>query len=149
MRYHFEKPAIYRSNYGETYICDHPVYNRCTLFKIGDRGLAVIQQRYNPETKETRWTEIDPWLTDAIYLNPGFKDLFEMRSKQALNTATTNCPIPKSPSAQSSKKHTRNLIEKSTYSLYPTMTVRQVMWALKMKPLKREQWETVFDRRYI
>ena len=33
--------------------------------------------------------------------------------------------------------------------IYPTMTVRQLMWALKMKPLKRERWETVFDRREI
>lgn len=46
MRYHYEKPEIYVSNYGETYICDHPVYDRCTLFKSGDKGLAVIQQRF-------------------------------------------------------------------------------------------------------
>lgn len=38
--------------YGERYICNHPVYDRCTLFKIGDRGLAVIQQRFNAETKK-------------------------------------------------------------------------------------------------
>lgn len=37
--------------YGERYICNHPVYDRCTLFKIGDRGLAVIQQRFNAEIK--------------------------------------------------------------------------------------------------
>lgn len=123
MRYHFEKPDIYRTHYGETYICDHPVYNRCTLFRIGDKGLAVIQQRYNPETKETRWTEIDPWLTDAIYLHDGFKTLFDDRA----NSCSTGIET----------------------SFYPTMTVRQVMWALKMKPLKRERWETVFDRNPI
>jgi len=27
--------------------------------------------------------------------------------------------------------------------------VRQIMWALKMKPIKRERWETVFDRKEI
>ena len=51
MRYHYQKPDIYRSMYGETYICNHPVYNKCTLFRIGDNGLAVIQQRFNAETK--------------------------------------------------------------------------------------------------
>lgn len=129
MRYHYEKPRIYQSKYGKTHICDHPVYDRCTLFEIGDKKLAVIQQRYNPETKETRWTEIDPWLTDAIYLNPGFKNLFDKRSKTTTESSSDN--------------------ENFSNPLYPTMTVRQVMWALKMKPLKRERWETVFDRKLI
>ena len=30
-----------------------------------------------------------------------------------------------------------------------TVTVRQIMWALRMKPLKKERWETVFDRSLI
>lgn len=126
MRYHYEKPEIYRSNYGQLYICDHPVYDRCTLFKIGDRGLAVIQQRFDPETKETRWTEIDPWLTDAIYLNPGFKKFFDSRASCCRSQDTER-----------------------SQTTYFTVTVRQIMWALKMKPLKRERWETVFDRNPI
>lgn len=28
---------------------------------------------------------------------------------------------------------------------YPTVTIRQIMWALKMKPLPKQPWETVFD----
>lgn len=48
MRYHYEKPKVYLSMYGETYECYHPVYDRCTLFKMGKKGLAVIQQRYDP-----------------------------------------------------------------------------------------------------
>lgn len=119
MRYHYEKPPIYLSLYGETYICDHPVYSKCTLFKIGDKGLAVIQQRYNKDTKETWWEEIDPWLTDVLYLHPNFKKIFYDRSGECKD------------------------------GLYPTMTIRQLMWGLKMKPLKRERWETCFDRRYI
>ena len=51
MRYHYEKPTIYLSMYGKRYICNHPVYDSCTLFEIGDKGLAVIQQRYDAETK--------------------------------------------------------------------------------------------------
>lgn len=53
MRYHFEKPPIYLSMYGQRYRCDHPVYNSCTLFLVEERGLAVIQQRFDPETKAT------------------------------------------------------------------------------------------------
>lgn len=49
MRYHYKKPDIYLSMYGKLYICNHPVYDRCTLFTIGDKGLAVIQQRFNPD----------------------------------------------------------------------------------------------------
>lgn len=105
--------------YGITYECDHPVFSRCTLFKEGNKGIAVIQQRYNSDTKTTRWTEIDPWLTDIIYLNPGFKDLFKDRAGEAID------------------------------GIYPTVTVRQIMWALKMKPLPKERWETCFDRKNI
>lgn len=119
MRYHYEKPEIYISMYGESYACDHPVYSNCTLFRIKERGLAVIQQRFNEDTKSSSWGELDPWLTDDLYLNPKFKEFFDQRSGACTN------------------------------GLYPTVTVRQIMWALKMKPLPRERWETVFDRRDI
>lgn len=119
MRYHYEKPAIYLSRYGTTYICDHPVYNICTLFKVGDKGLGVIQQRYDEESKTTRWSEIDPWLTDGLYLHPKFKSFFEDRAGEC------------------------------TDGLYPTVTIRQIMWAFKMKPLPKQRWETCFDRRDI
>lgn len=119
MRYHYEKPKIYSSMYGESYECDHPVYKRCTLYRMDDKGLAVIQQRYNPRTKNTWWEEIDPWLTDTIYLHTGFLDFFENRAGINQN------------------------------GIFPTVTVRQIMWALKMKPIPRERWETCFDRREI
>lgn len=119
MRYHYEKPDMYVSMYGELYICDHPVYSRCTLYKEGEKGLAVIQQRYNPEEKSTTWTEIDPWLTDDLYLNKNFKQVFNERAGKSIN------------------------------GLYPTIAIRQLMWALKMKPLPRERWETVFDRKDV
>ncbi len=119
MRYHFQKPAIYLSMYGERYICEHPVYDCCTLFRIQEKGLAVIQQRFDEQTKCTWWGELDPWLTDALYLHPDFQEYFNERSGECKD------------------------------GLYPTVTVRQMMWALKMKPLKRERWETCFDRRSI
>jgi hypothetical protein len=116
MRYHYEKPTIYSSMYGDTYICDHPVYNKCTLYQIGDRGLAVIQQRYNKNNKTTHWGEIDPWLTDTLYLHMKFKEFFDKRSGECKD------------------------------GLYPTVTIRQIMWALKIKPISKERWETCFDR---
>lgn len=115
MRYHYEKPEIYLSMYGKRYFCDHPVYNVCTLFQIGNKGLAVIQQRYDPDTKYTFWTEVDAWLTNDLYLNPRFREYFEGRASAGKD------------------------------GLYPTVTIRQMMWALKMKPLKKERWETTFD----
>lgn len=62
MRYHYEKPKLYTTAYGSIYICNHPVYNSCTLFKEENKGLAVIQQRFDKHTKKTYWTEIDEWL---------------------------------------------------------------------------------------
>lgn len=119
MRYHHEKPSIYVSMYGQTHKCNHPVYNKCTLFKRNDIGLAIIQQRYEEGVKTTWWGEIDPWLTDILYLHPNFIEFFNSRAGKA------------------------------TDGLYPTVTIRQIMWALKMKPIKRERWETCFDRRNI
>lgn len=80
VRYHYEKPPIYFSKYGITYKCDHPVYSKCTLFKIDDKGLAVIQQRYDPKEKITKQGDIDLWLTDDLYLHKGFMDFFNDRS---------------------------------------------------------------------
>ena len=119
MRYHYEKPDIYLSRYGENYICRHPVYGRCTLYQSGKRGLAVIQQRFDKSTKRTWWDALDPWLTDDLYLHPKFKEYFNARAGEA------------------------------TDGLYPTVTIRQIMWALKLKPLPKQRWETCFDRRDI
>lgn len=118
MRWHIDSIEHYGSpKFGETYYCNHIVYNRCTLYKIGKRGLAVIQQRY--KNKLTYWTELDPWLCDMIFQNEKFVEYFDVRARECKN------------------------------GLYPTVTARQIMWALKMKPLQKAPWETVFDRRDI
>lgn len=119
MRYHYEKPKLFVSLYGELYFCDHPVYSRCTLYRSEEKGLAVIQQRYSPISKQTWWTEIDPWIANDIYLNIGFREYFNYQAG-----------FPEG-------------------DIFPTVTVRQIMWALKMKPIPKERWETVFDRRLI
>lgn len=117
MRYHYDKPSLYFTQYGETYRCDHPVYDECTLFRIGGLGLAVIQQRFEPNGKRTYWSSIDPWLIDELYLHEGFIALFRKYASEA-----------------------------NEKGLYPTLTVRQMMWRLKIKPLLRQKWETVFDK---
>lgn len=65
-------------------MCDHPVYNFCTLYMIRNKGLAVIQQRYDAETKTTWWTDIDDWLIDMIYLHEKFKDYFDKYSREKM-----------------------------------------------------------------
>lgn len=119
MRYHYEKPTIYSSIYGTIYTCNHPIYDRCTLFKINNKGLAVIQQRFDSDNKHTYWGEIDPWLTDELYLHINFEKFFNERAGECRD------------------------------GLYPTVTIRQIMWGLKMKPMPKERWETCFDRRRI
>lgn len=118
MRYHSEKPSTYSTMYGETYVCNHPVYDKCTLYLMGKQGLAVIQQRTDRK-KRTWWGEIEPWLTDLLYLHPKFKAYFDERAGECVD------------------------------GLYPTVTIRQIMWALKIKPIAKERWETCFDRRDI
>lgn len=101
------------------YQCNHPIYTRCTLYKIGQKGLAVIQQRYISDSKSTYWSEIEPWLVDYLYLNPKFKKFFDERAGECVE------------------------------GLYLTVSIRQIMWGLRVKPLKRERWETCFDRKNI
>ena len=116
MRYHFQPGTITSSVYAEVYTCDHPAYRKCTLYKEGTRGLAVVQQRYGVDSKKTWWTDIDAWLVDEIYMNENFKMVFDKYASEPRN------------------------------GLYPTLSIRQLMWRLRMKPLKKQPWETVFDK---
>ena len=117
MRYKYKRPDVYVSMYGELYSCNHPVYDRCTLYRIGDKGLAVIQQYCHK--KLTYWDAVEPCLTDKLYLQPKFLDFFEKYADSDVN------------------------------GLFPTVTIRQIMWALRLKPLPKERWETVFDHKPI
>lgn len=120
MRYHTSKPEYYkRPTHGRSYRYEHPVYSRGTLYFRDSKGLVIIQQRYDPASRRTWWNGIDPWLVEDIYEHDGFSEFFNRYAKT----------------------------ESDGY--FPTFTVRQVMWALRMKPLKKEPWETVFDRKPI
>lgn len=119
MGYHYEKPAIYLSKYGKIYTCSHPVYNKCTLFTIEEKGLSMIQQRFDPETKNHLVGLNRSLVNRHSILHPRFKEFFDNRAGECVN------------------------------GLYPTVTIRQIMWALKIEPIPRELWETFFDRRNI
>ena len=120
MRYYTEPSEEWTRYYGVTYRCNHPVYRTCTLYAEHGKGLCVIQQRFNEKSRATFWGPIDPWLTDRIYMHEGFREYFLEHAKQ-----------------------------KNQNGFYPTVTVRQLMWAIRMKPMKKERWETVFDRKEV
>lgn len=111
MKYYYQKPKEWVGA-GETYICNHPLYNYCTLFRNGKIGLAIVQERFNEKTKFRWWGTIDPWLAGDIYFNKNFRDVF-----------------------------LKNASECDENDIYPTLTVRKIMWMLRMKPLKKEVWE--------
>ena len=98
--------------YYKIYKCDHSVYSTCTLYFHKGKGLAIIQQRFNKRLKVTFWTSVDKDLAAEIAYHEKFYDYFMAEADFASD------------------------------GLYPTKTIRQVMWALKMKPLKKHPWET-------
>ena len=106
MRYYYEKFET------KMYNCDHPLYDTCTLYYKDDKGLAVVQQRYNSKMKIAYWSCIDSWLIYDICNREGFAEYFAQNSS-----------------------------EPDTDGLYPTVTVRKLMNALKMKPLRKNIWE--------
>lgn len=71
----------------------------------------MVQQKFDPDKKILYWDELDPWLANDIYLAPRFYEYFKSHSYVEIN------------------------------GLYPIVTVRKLMWALRMKPLKKEIWE--------
>nr|DAH12852.1 MAG TPA: hypothetical protein [Caudoviricetes sp.] len=111
MRYFYEKPETFRRTRGFTYTCSAQLYSKCTLYKQGDKGLGVIQQRFNPKLKIFWWGPVDPWLVDDVANADGFESYFN---------ALGGLPVD---------------------GVYPTVTIRSCMYALRMKPLKKQWWE--------
>ena len=115
MKYYYEKPKEWVGA-GIIYKCDHPMFSKCTLFHEHDRGLIVIQKHYNKNAKVYWWGPLDPWLSGDIYLHPEFKKIFN----EYASTIDSN-------------------------GLYTIIRIRKIMWMLRMKPLKKEFWETWED----
>ena len=112
MRYHYNPSDFHQPiPPGEIYKCNHPLYSCCTLFKNGNRGLAVIQKKFNKNLKVSWWDCVWWYLAADIFLHPNWPSYFNEHAGEPVD------------------------------GIYPTVTVREVMWALRMKPLKKEFWE--------
>lgn len=72
----------------------------------------MVQKRFNDKLKTVWWDCVDTALANDISLREGFKELLENNAK-----------------------------EPDQNGIYPTMSVRKVMWALRMKPLVKAYWE--------
>ena len=59
-----------------SYKIDSPIADRCTMFIELDRGLGIIQQRYNEKFKYTWWGPVDRNLADDIFNHPDFMEYF-------------------------------------------------------------------------
>lgn len=77
-----------------------------------EEGLAIVQKRFNRKLKVFFYNAPDAWVMDEILHSSGFVDYVFKHAGAC------------------------------TDGMFPTVTVRQVMYALKMKPLKKELWET-------
>lgn len=98
----------------KTHRCDHVLYDACTLFMHGNYGLAVIQQRFNDKQKVWWWGPIDDRIAYDISNSEKFKDIFW--EKAGVNK----------------------------FGIYPTIEVRKLMYAVGLKPMRKEYWETSF-----
>ena len=62
----------------------------------------------------TYWGVVDPELANDIYISEGFEEYF------------------------------RKFSGREKDGIFPTVQVRKLMWALRMKPLRKEFWEEDF-----
>lgn len=111
MKYFYEKPKDW-VNAGRRINCSHPMFSTATLFQNGSKGLLIIQERFNENTKTRWWSSIEPWIAGDIYLSDGFDDIFEKYAG-----------------------------EQNDDGMFPYIKLRKIMWELRMKPLKKEFWE--------
>lgn len=98
--------------HGRVYRCNHPFYNYCTLYLKDSKGLAVVMQKFDTERKAIYYDKLFVCLANDIYEAEGFEEYFEEHAGPERD------------------------------GLYPTVTVRSIMWALRMRPLRKEWWET-------
>jgi len=95
--------------------CSHLVYERCTVLFDEKKCVRIVQQHYNPETRHTWWAEVDPKLLSLICCQ---NKSYEWFNEKAV-------PLDS--------------------KVIPAYTIRQVMWALRVKPMPKLPWETSFD----
>lgn len=114
--YHISSNRSERIDCARLYKCDHPLYKRCTLYFIDGKGLAVVQQRFSEKEKVFWWGPIDPWLISDIYTQEAFMNEFTRLARDADDNG-----------------------------IFPTIEVRKLMYAVGLKPLKKQYWEKGFS----
>lgn len=128
MKYYYEIKKNLNGGhmYGMTCkLVDHPAAKSCTLFMIGDKGLGVIEQKFSETFKAAYWGPIRDELCDVIYLHPRFLDYFNAHAQYI--SFMDGAILP------------------GENGQYPVVPLRKLMWALRMKPLKRQEWENWFS----
>lgn len=116
--YYQVKSAELRSKYSKIERCNHPLFSSYTVFVKGKIGLGVIQQRFNSKYRCSWWGPIDAQLSNDIFESEKFSDVFMRFAK-----------------------------EPDEKGMYPAIEVRKLMYALGMKPLKKEVWETSLSQK--
>lgn len=93
---------------------DHPMYNVGTLFFMdgSNKGLIIVQKRFNADSKVMWYGPIDSYLTKSIGESEHFDTYFN-----------------------------ENAREKDSDGHFPTYHLRSVMHALHMKPIPKADWE--------
>ena len=76
----------------------------------------VVIQQYIDDNKHTFWGPVEPYLANLIYIQKEFKEMFDKYAGVCVD------------------------------GLYPTISIRHALHYLKLKPPKKERWETCFDR---
>lgn len=117
MRYFYEPTSGHDHNYFQLYSYDHPLFDLCTLYLQDELGLIVIQQHYDQANKTVSWGPVEPNLANDIFICPEFRQYFITHADHALSDG-----------------------------YYPVVSVRKLMWALRMKPLRRGDWEQELQR---
>lgn len=116
MKGHYQvKSTDVRPKYSKTVKCNHPLFAAYTVYEKENRGLGVIQQKFNEKLKFSWWGPIDVRIANDIFESENFPGVFNQFAK-----------------------------DRDLDGLYPVIEVRKLMYALGMKPLKKEFWETSF-----
>ena len=83
MKYFSKKPDICVQVFGKPIDLDHPIYKSGTLYLEKERGLIVVQKKFNPNTRECSWHAVDIWIANDIYLSKRFRTFFMENAKES------------------------------------------------------------------
>ena len=112
MRYYYEPTNDTEIKYATFYHPPNELFDLGTLYYYDGMGLVIVQLEYDPLNKSYHFGPIPPGLANDIFEQPGFREFFLRFAK------------PSTPNGE-----------------YPVMNVRKVMWSLRMKPLRKRDWE--------